>query len=252
MKNLFLFVLSLLLLVTGKSQSLKAFGDSNTFGFGASTPDKTWFSLLTSTLNLQGTNYGVAGATIYGTSGLETLRSHASEGAKDWVTIMYGTNDSYAGIVNDQWKADYERFIRDNFVDAGYNKNKIIIICPSDFGTTTNPAYVQQMQLVRNYCQQISNDLGIKYVDLYGEILKCNTAPPSSVYYKPTWWLGDGTHLNDYGHKFLSDLLVLQIKQLPTPLPGAYRVKNFGAGTAMAGATSYLASYEHLFATETG
>jgi len=168
---------------------------------------------------------------------------------------MFGTNDALQGLVNGKWKQDYKKMIQESFIDAGYEKSKLFIAAPTDNARTdvATAEYLKNMEQVHTFVEQIAKELEIGFIDLYKEtrwmILE---APYGTIYWKEKWRLGDNVHLSQTGHGLLAGMLKDAITPLPQPMPGQLRVKLFGAGSAMAGISSYRTHFEHLFSLETG
>lgn len=248
MKNAITFLLVILFFNVSAQVNLKTFGDSNTEFWIDLPKEKKWAFLASTEMGVTLENYAHAGATIYGNNGLEGERAKAAGGAKDYVTFMFGTNDAanQPQTVTDTWKQDYKRFIKESFIDAGYDKNKLILISPNynpESGQASH--YLPTLKKVKEYCREIAQELGIQYIDFYAALkYGMEEAPVNSVYKNtPSHWL-DGLHLNYRGHRFLADLVIEKIK--PVAAGGTQYIKLFGAGSAMAGASAYTHNFAHL------
>lgn len=249
MKRILTLLCTLLCMQLFAQSSIKGFGDSNTEFWVDLPKEQKWLYIIGKELNLTVYNYASAGSTIY--SSLQPQLSKASEGGKDYVTFMYGTNDAYKGIITPQWKRDYKSYV-EHFINEGYDRTKLIIISPNyDPEDVNGQVYLDAVKQAAQYSKEIAAELGIRYIPLYEEMKSAFEHPQKlSVYYKPVWmWVGS-QHLNKYSHRMLADIIKKNL-QPPVYIPGEQRVKLFGAGSAMAGISSYHHSFVQLFGNAT-
>lgn len=170
--------------------NIVALGDSITAGNEASVINQLGYMALTAfskSKNLY--NYAIIGASIYGSTGLQTQLLKANSYFNNgWVVMNYGTND----VINSQWIIDYEYFIQ-QIVSFGYSKSKMIILSPN---YQTGPASGKVAALPPTI-SQIASDMGITFCDMW---TYTSNNGGSSL-------LNDGTHPNDTGHRVMANYL---------------------------------------------
>lgn len=165
-------------------------GDSITAGTGASVSTQTAYAPLTAfgkSKNIY--NYAVSGASIYGSTGLQTKLLNAnSYNTNGYVVMLYGTNDT----INTQWSIDYKYFIN-QILSFGYSKSKMIIATPN-YQTGSASGKVATLPPI---IAQIATDTGITACDMWTYTYNNGGAS----------LLNDGTHPNDTGHAAIATYL---------------------------------------------
>ncbi len=247
MKNLCFVLLSFLFYSSLAAQvTISSFGDSNS-DENFMNEDR-WSEILRKITTYTINSYAIAGSNIY------NLESQFGKvvGTKDVAVIQIGTNDALRLSVDAKWKADYKAIVATGLITKGFLPSKIYLVAPSESAQGTGD-YGQKMALVHQYVEEISKELGTQFIDLYDEayfIIKRST--PLTVYNLPATALGDDVHLSGKGQSLLAEMVLEKVKMFPATIPGEARVKIWGAGSAMAGQSTYHSHFVQLFAEETG
>lgn len=209
MKNLLFFPL-LLCFLSSFSQGIEAFGDSQTEGQGASNEQHKWVYLLGNKTGLGYTNYGAGGTTVYqrgqgDKNFIDKAPNHVNSAS--YVTIMYGTN-SDGNNGTREWIQEYEQIIKENFIDKGYPRDRILLMAP-----VWNGVYRDEFLALRNVIESIANDLGVRFVDLYTLSRNYVQSHGINSFYNPT----DMLHFNDEGHQVVANYIdnIIDAKPLP-------------------------------------
>ena len=104
-------------------------------------------------------------------------------------------------------------------MNNGYDRSKIILISPNynpEHGQS--PSYLAALERVHTYTTEIANELGVKYVDLYADLKYRIEAAPDK---KPGSYWVDGLHLNEQGHRLLTNLIenvISGVTEAPLPI----------------------------------
>lgn len=130
---------------SGRAQSLAVFGDSITAGSGASSPDRSWASLLATKLGAKLDNRGIsatvlqsspdAGGRPRANNGFSRYREHLlGDTRADLIAILYGFNDARytaapASLNHDGFRRDYIVLVQ-GLLDAGYDSAAICLGSP--------------------------------------------------------------------------------------------------------------------------
>jgi len=251
MKNLFSFLVSFIILSNLSAQiTIKTFGDSNS-DENFMNEDR-WSEILRKGNKYNILSYAAAGATLYGVQRQIAYAESMNAGPKDVAVVMVGTNDALNLTIDATWKQDYKLMVQNSLINAGFNASKIILIAPSE-STQGTGDYATKMALVHQYVKEIASELGTQFIDLYDEaFFVVQRSKPLTVYNLPAQTLGDAVHLSGKGQAMLAYMVLEKIKSFPVNTPGQARVKIWGAGSAMAGQSSYHSHFVQLFAEQTG
>jgi lysophospholipase L1-like esterase len=250
MKNLLSFFLGMFLFLQLSAQTIKTFGDSNS-DENFANEDK-WSEIIRKKTNYNVLSYAAAGATLSGVQRQIAYAESMNAGPKDIAVMMVGTNDALNLTIDAAWKADYKQIVQTGLINAGYNANKIILIAPSE-ATQATGDYATKMSQVHQYVKEVASELGTQFIDLYDEayfIVK--RSKPLTVYNMAANGIGDEVHLSGTGQALLAYMVMEKIKKFPNKISGDARVKIWGAGSAMAGQSSYHSHFVQLFAEQTG
>jgi lysophospholipase L1-like esterase len=233
-------------------KAYRAFGDESTnlAGFQNIDPEARYPSLLVGTMGFASLDVFAPGSTgIHGASGLEGQRSHATDQPHGFASFFYGNVDADSGVIDEAWRDDYRTYLQ-SFLDAGYPADHLVLVSPS-YLPTADGAVQARLAQAREYTSAIANELGLRFVDLYADMKRMNDAAGDpaleySVYAMPPTAFNEGLWLTQRGHALLADLVRVALVP-PTYMGGQARAKLFGAGSAMAGISSYRHSFVQLF-----
>lgn len=172
--------------------AIKYFGDSMTVGgIGSPAPTNPYPYLVNAINGIAYTNNGVGGTTVKaaGIGGSNFFNKYGAEitlgYTGQFVSAMYGYNDSAGGVINSTWKADLKA-IWQAFITAGFPANKLLM-CADPVGSNI------QMIL---YCYEIASELGIQFYNVSQRFIE--TGKYSTLIG------GDGIHPNDAGQALIT------------------------------------------------
>jgi len=190
------------------------FGDSITFGTGASSENTRWLNLVNAglTIDHQIINSGVSGTSLQNTvqntvssiggaaanNGRDTVASRVTAYTPDRVFILYGLNDlrlNDVAFTAAAFETDLGEVV-DAIVTAGTAADDIVIGSPpyiSDYaaGSPYNGGDSTKHDAYRDACAAVALAKGTRYVDVYQYMIDNGGASLIS---------GDGIHPNDAGH----------------------------------------------------
>jgi len=213
-------------------------GDSITYGIGASTLDKCFFSLLKKRFpNVQFRNNGISGTRIARQFDLLSDYEERYEGdtyvfgldfisrvplidqGTNVVFVFGGTNDfghgsSQLGTINDATPFTFYGAVRcllSELVEKyGVNNVKIILPLPrfdeNDEYAFYNKSHCRKPLIYySNAIEEVAKEFNVEFYDFRNNFMK-----PNSVFNNDLFL--DGIHPNDEGHKLLADLVAEKIK----------------------------------------
>jgi len=184
------------------------FGDSITFGSGATTRDTRWSTIVARNLGLKEFNTGksssqlrqnvVSGAYLGRAGGFQTYSEFSTVQAST-AFIMYGTNDYITGDVavggTPSIIADYKSKL--NTIVAYFKNRRIrVILVGIPWGTNTD---VVKRNLYQTAMQEVAIAQGVRYVD--NETVFTDTGNPSAL-------TTDGVHPLDTGHALIAQNVI--------------------------------------------
>lgn len=195
------------------------FGDSITFGQGATTYANSWVYLLNTALGGKEVNMGVGGSMLQNTSpsaatnGRDRYLSHVVanivDPANTNIFILYGVNDLRYNNVNysdTEFKTDLQ-FIVDDLISRGVPNANITIgspsyLDPSDFATTSAPFNAGSVEKQEAYVAAVLDVATTREIK-YGAVYEYMLANGST-----TLVGADGTHPNNAGHSAISTAML--------------------------------------------
>lgn len=204
---------------TIKPDTVYFFGNSITFGVGATSNRYRWTSLLSYMLGAVEKNFGVSGSTMqkrtpvdpFGVSSVnmqDRLYEIPAYGVNSrGIFVSYGQNDyGYTGAnyTTANFKIDYKVFI-DTCIARGWPTNKIFLLTPgylgaqgyTNYGLTTGlsaPTRTRHLDF-NTAVQELSTENSTNFVDIYNSQLRND----SSILIGP-----DFLHPNNGGHAMIA------------------------------------------------
>lgn len=194
--------------------NIRTFGDSITFGVGASSTANRWSSLLATELGLGEINRGISGSVLQNTTPVLTnngrdryISALVFPPYTDWIFILYGLNDlryNGASFSVENYQTDLTEVVQ-GLIDAGFYNVRIVLGSPpymdpskytSGAATPYNAGSTSKHEAYRNAVQAVANAKGTHFVDIYDAML--NGGAMSLL--DP-----DGIHPNDAGHLFIKN-----------------------------------------------
>lgn len=172
-------------------------GDSITEGYNSTNMEtQSYVALVCNGLNADMLNYGISGTTVNSPTDSNSLMNiyqnlQFLKTNTGYLTFCYGTND----FIDEQWKIDYKNVIS-YFITYGFDKSKTVIISPPYQSNKET-----KLELALSYIEEISNELDILFADCY--TFTKNNGGDSL--------LTDGTHPNNLGHQYMSEVILSAI-----------------------------------------
>lgn len=215
------------------------FGDSYTFGVGATSTFRRWANQFGYLMGLPTVNMGVGGTVLekrtpinpFGTGpnmvdAIPSIPTYTGDGS--YLVIAYGYNDvmyNGANYTAANYTTDYTTVLNAAVTD-GWATNRIILLTPyfatagtyaGYAATTGNPAANRaRTKLFGDSTISLAKSFGTKYVDIYSIIV--NRADTANIF------APDGIHPDDQYHAFIAQCL------FDTVMSSA---KNSGQGAVM-------------------
>ena len=214
-----------------KGKKLAFLGDSITEGYGASSVDKTYWSLIGQQTGAEVFGYGIGGTTIArrqkpldvpGPNKYFGSRAGAMVPDADVIVIFGGTNDfgsdpavgTMEDRTDDTFYGAYHNLIR--LIMACYPGAKIVIATPLHRLTEVDDTYNEQASRrggkLSDYVEairEVAAYYGLPVADLFRDCPMQPSLPGHQEAYMP-----DGLHPNDAGHEILAQTMLRTLKKL--------------------------------------
>lgn len=199
---------------------LVAFGDSITWGHGATTVTTgRWPALVANALGCDEFNVGVQGSALMGSAAPAGIIRYAdlTRRKPKYIYMMYGTNDNGASY-SSTFRTNLDTILA-AWIAAGMSPQNIMVIS-APWSKSASRSFANQY-LFADAARGAALAAGCIYADVFGYTLS-NTANIG----------GDEIHPTNTGHANIAQI-VLEAKRSPAPrgLIGIGRGINIGAGT---------------------
>ena len=197
---------------------LACFGDSITWGSGATVQQTGRFSAIVSrALGMSEMNFGIQGSTLMGTSDSSGIVRYAdlTRCQPNKIMIMYGTNDAGSAYTS-TFLTNYNTILS-GWISAGISPQSIIV-CSLPYCTAVGRPFAQQLQYA-NAARAAALTAGCVYVDIFG--LTLSNAVDIGV---------DTVHPTNTGHANIARAVLEAVRSsAPRGLIGVGRGINIGA-----------------------
>lgn len=242
--------------------SVIGFGSSTLVGTGASSPSASAMRLVAAALGASTVRNAAISGTVLQNSPDSSGSPRANNGRdrfasallgankSDRVFILYGANDlrytAAPATMNVSNFSNDLKEVMNGLLEGGYTRNQIVLASPNWYpdeayavgseGFTGSNRTIHEQYVAA--CADISEEYGVAYADVYGQMRDGGGASLSS---------GDGIHPNDAGHSVIASAF-LSAEQLNTrPATTLLSAAQVGNGVAVSwvstpGATGYEVS----------
>ncbi len=185
-------------------------GDSLTFGYGIKRSN-IWTNLAKDKLNVEIINEGINGDTTGGM--LSRFNDSVILKKPDIVFIMGGSNDLIAGATLGVMQANIMSMVHQSFGKLivpiiGIPSKVDILNVRKDWAEFTDFYEISsQMEKYKTWIIEFSKTFGVNYIDFNYEVEKSALLLNESIYI-------DGLHLNEVGHKIMSEIFIEKINEM--------------------------------------
>lgn len=185
-------------------------GDSLTFGYGIKRSN-IWTNLAKDKLNVEIINEGINGDTTGGM--LSRFNDSVIIKKPDIVFIMGGSNDLIAGATLGVMQANIMSMVHQSFGKLivpiiGIPSKVDILNVRKDWAEFTDFYEISsQMEKYKTWIIEFSKTFGVNYIDFNYEVEKSALLLNESIYI-------DGLHLNEVGHKIMSEIFIEKINEM--------------------------------------
>ena len=195
--------------ITGKT--IYFFGNSITYGYGASVPSNCWVGLLTTAKSLTAINKGVSGTMLTGyppqyasPAMVNRLSEIPTYSSNLIIWFDYGINDSYLGrTFNTDSLTKYYTVVINNLISKGWPMKSVFIMDIYLYFSTNyanGPTTIIFNTAIKNLCKTY----GINYIPIRQEMINAGFSTSNEI--------SDHVHPNDSGYNIIFNGILKYIK----------------------------------------